>query len=322
MTVLPTEIPSPSMTRPGDPRVQAVSRRRCLFAIFLLGGPVAALSAQELEPGAYAAAPVGVNVVVVTNTFSFGDIAFDPSGPIDQARSRINATGVGYIRTLNLAGRSAQVAVAVPIVAGHIEGRYLGEPADVTRAGAGDARIRTAINLYGAPALDRKAFAAHRVKRSVGASLVVAIPSGVYSTNRLINIGNHRWAFKPEAGLVQSAGRWTFEMYGGVWLFTQNRSFYRGSVRTQEPIGSAQVHVQYALQRGLMLSANANFYAGGRTTVNGRQNLDLQRNSRIGVTVVKPLARGHALRAAISSGARTTIGADFTSVSVGWQRAW
>jgi hypothetical protein len=293
-----------------------------VFAVFVLCGPAARSAAQELEPGAYTPAPVGLRVVVIANTYSFGDVSFDPSGPIDQARSRINVTGLAYMRALNLAGRSGQIAVALPIVTGHIEGRYLGEHADVTRAGAGDARVRTAINLYGVPALDRKAFAAHRTRRSVGASLTAAVPSGVYSTNRLINIGNHRWAFKPELGLVQRVERWTLELYGGVWLFTKNDAFYRGSLRTQQPIGSAQFHLHYAVRPRLVLSANANIYTGGRTTVNGRHNLDLQRNSRVGLTVVTPLPRGHALRAAISSGAYTTIGADFTSVSVSWQRAW
>ena len=288
----------------------------------MLCGPAVGSGAQELEPGAYTAAPVGLRVVVIANTFSFGDISFDPSGPIDQARSRINATALAYMRALNLAGRSGQIAVVLPIVAGHIEGRYLGEPADVARAGAGDARVRTAINLYGVPALDRTAFAAHRTRRSVGASLTVAIPSGVYSTNRLINIGNNRWAFKPELGLMHSAGRWTLEVYGGMWLFMNNESFYRGSLRTQQPIGSAQFHAHYAVRPRLVLSANANVYTGGRTTLNGRHNLDLQRNSRVGLTVVKSLPGGHAVRAAISSGAYTTIGADFTSVSASWQRAW
>jgi hypothetical protein len=279
-------------------------------------------TAQELEPGAYAIAPVGLNVVVVANTFSLGDISFDPSGPIDEASSRINATSIGYVRALNLAGRSGQIALAVPIIAGHIEGRYLGEQAEVTRFGQGDARMRVAINLYGAPAMDRKAFAARRTPRLLGASLTLAMPSGPYSSDRLINIGNDRWAFKPELGLSQSAGRWTIEIFGGVWFFTKNEQFYRGSVRTQDPIGSAQFHVHYAVRPRLTLSGNANFYAGGRTTLNGRANVDLQRNSRVGLTMVKPFSGGQTLRAAISSGAYTTIGADFTSLSVSWQRAW
>jgi hypothetical protein len=295
-----------------------------VLAIVLSCGALALteVRAQELEPGAYAVAPVGLNIVLVANTFSVGDLSFDPAGPIDEARSRINVTALGYIRALNLAGRSGQIAIAVPIVVGHLEGRYLGEQAEVTRSGAGDARLRIAINLYGAPVLDRRAFATYRTRRSLGASLTVAMPSGRYSSDRLINVGGDRWAFKPELGFVQGVGRWVFEAYGGVWLFTKNDPFYRGSIRTQDPIASAQFHVHYVVAPRLELSANTNFYAGGRTTLNGRRNLDLQRNSRVGLTMVTRLPRGHTLRTAISGGAYTTIGADFTSVSVAWQRAW
>ena len=63
-----------------------------LVAFLLLSGPVAVTEAQELDPGAYAVAPVGLNVFVVSNTLSFGDLAFDPSGPIDDGRSTMNAT--------------------------------------------------------------------------------------------------------------------------------------------------------------------------------------------------------------------------------------
>ncbi len=255
---------------------------RAALAWVLALGFVPLAGAQELDPGAYAVAPIGVNVFILTNSSSFGDLAFDPAGPIDEASAAINTTVFGYVRVVNVAGRSGQIAIGVPVVAGHLEGRYLGEPAEVDRYGPGDTRVRMAVNLYGAPAMDRKAFVQHRRPRLVGASLTVGVPTGRYSSERLINIGSNRWAFKPEIGLMMARGRWTFETYGGVWLFTKNADFYRGSVRTQDPIGSLQFHVQYMFGPRLLLSANSNFYTGGRTTVNDRENLDLQRNSRIG----------------------------------------
>src|SRR5262245_52671552 len=231
---------------------------------FLLSASLAV--AQELEPGAYAVAPVGVNVVVVSNTLSFGDMSFDPTGPIEDAEGVINVTALGFARVLNVAGRAGQAAIAVPVVVGHLQGRYLGEFAEVTRSGPGDARFRMAVNLYGAPARGLKEFAATRSTRLLGASLTVAMPTGPYTTERLINVGSDRWAFKPELGFVQVLGRWTVETFGGVWMFTTNDPFYRGSVRTQKPIGSAQFHVHYVIQPRLSLSGNANFYSGGRTT--------------------------------------------------------
>jgi hypothetical protein len=287
--------------------------------LMLTGSP---LRAQELEPGAYAAAPVGVNLFVATNTFSKGDLAFDPSGPISEAQGAINTTVLGYVRTWNLAGRLGQIAYGVPIVVGHLEGRYIGQSVEADRRGFGDPRLRVAVNLFGARALDRASFVIDRPRRLLGASVTISMPLGQYSTERLVNLGNHRWAFKPELGFVQVLGRWTFETYGGVWLFTANDEFYRGSRRTQDPIGSLQFHVHYMIRPRVLVSGNANYYFGGRTTVNGAENFDLQRNSRVGVTLTRPLANGRALRVALSRGAVTTIGADFTSLSVAFQQTW
>ncbi len=57
----------------------------------------------------------------------------------------------------SLAGRSANAGVVVPVIAGHVEGRYLGEPAEVDRFGLGDPRFRVAVNLYGAPSMTPQA---------------------------------------------------------------------------------------------------------------------------------------------------------------------
>ena len=162
--------------------------------------------AQELEPGAYAVAPKGLNVLVIANTFSFGDLAFDPAVPISEASARINATSVGIARMVGVFGRSTQVSLGVPVIAGHLEGLYLGEQTEVTRGGLGDPRVRVGVNLYGAPAMDRKAFAGYRQRRLLGASLTVSMPLGAYSQDRLINIGTNRWAFKPEVGFVSTIG--------------------------------------------------------------------------------------------------------------------
>ena len=72
----------------------------------------------------------------------------------------------------------------------------------------------------------------------------------------------------------------------------------------------------------MWLAGDANYYTGGRTTIGGTENLDLQKNSRVGATFSKALARGHAFRMSVSRGAYTTIGAEFTSIAVGYNYAW
>ena len=124
---------------------------------------------------------------------------------------------------MDLAGRSATLLVAVPIIAGHLEGLYLGERAVADRKGLGDLRIRVGVNLYGAPARRLPEFAkTPPSKINVGASVAIVAPTGQYDTQRIVNLGTNRWAFKPEAAIIRNAGAWMFEIYGGVWLFTDN----------------------------------------------------------------------------------------------------
>ena len=64
---------------------------------------------------------------------------------------------------------------------------------------------------------------------------------------------------------------------------------------------------------------------GKRVTLTGIEktiNVDLQRNSRVGATFSSAIARGQAIRAAVSHGAYTTIGAAFTSIALAYNYAW
>jgi hypothetical protein len=281
-----------------------------------------ALAAQELEPDAYEVAPIGLNFVSVSYTFSNGDVAFDPALPLEDTGAHINTVVLSYGRSVNLAGRSGQIGFGVPLVHGSIHATYLGDQYQVNRGGLADPRFRIAINLYGAPAMDLPTFVRHRHRTLFGVSLSGVIPFGQYDQTKLINLGTNRWAFRPEAGLSHRINRWTLELYGGVWLFTTNDSFYRGARREQAPIGEVQFHVEYLLRPRLSATFNSNFYRGGRTTVNGDQNFDLQQNSRLGGTLKMPLGQRNMLRVAVSWGAYTTIGAAFTSVSAGYLYTW
>ncbi|MBE2215341.1 MAG: transporter [Opitutaceae bacterium] len=296
--------------------------RRSLAAWVLWAGVSHGLHAQELEPGAYSPAPVGMNILVLADTFSTGDLNFDPSGPIDEASADINNTIAGYVRTFGFAGRAASLGVALPYVRGDLEGLVSGEPQSAHRSGWGDPRVRLAVNLHGVPALAPKEFAAHQHPWTLGASLTLGLPLGQYHPDKLVNIGANRWAAKPELGVTRTVGRWTVEAAAGAWLFTDNTDYYIGRTREQDPIGSLQVHVIHTFRPRLWIAVDANFYNGGRTTIDGVRSDDLQSNSRIGCTFSLPLDRQHSLKFAYSRGAITRIGADFDSIGVSYQYVW
>jgi hypothetical protein len=260
-------------------------------------------------------------VRVAAHGLAHGGVAFDPSLPFEDVSATLHQSVVGYVRTFGLAGRLASIGAVAPYTVGSVDGLAFGTYQKVYRSGLRDPHFRFAVNLTGVPAMDIKRFAEYRRKTIVGVSVSLVAPLGQYDPARLVNIGSNRWAFKPEIGLSQAWKRWTFELYTGVWLFTKNTNF-QGRTREQDPIGSSQIHVTYTIRPRFWLSFNSNFYIGGRTTLDGRRNFDLQRNSRMGITSGIPIARRQSLKLSYSRGAYTTIGADFTAVGVAYQYMW
>jgi hypothetical protein len=289
-----------------------------LWVLLLVGLP---LAGQQLEPQAYAVSPVGVNAVVFAYSTMDGDVSFDPTLPIENAKTVLNRFDLGYFRSIDFFGRTASITALIPYTEGDTEGVVSGSFEQIRRSGLRDPAVRFAVNLLGAPAMRLPQFANYRQKWIIGASFVVAAPLGQYDPARLINTGTNRWSFKPEIGVSRTIRRWTLELIAGVWLFTDNKNFV-GTKRSQDPIGASQIHVVYTFRPRFWASFNANFYTGGRTTVGGVLRADLQRNSRIGGMVSIPIAKRHSIKAGYSAGAYTTIGADHRSISVSYQFLW
>lgn len=304
--------------------------RSCFLPLFPLGrllglGLLAALSAraQELEPGAYSPAPIGMNIAVAAYTYSTGDLSFDTSVPITDANARINFAALAYVRTLDVGGRQASVSLALPYARGDFAGNVLGTYTTAYRSGSGDPRLRFAINLYGSPALTPKEFVARPPDKLIlGASLVVSLPLGQYDSAKAVNIGQNRWAFKPELGASRAFGPWTLELDVGAWLYADNTNYYGGQTRHQNILGSAQGHVIYTFKPRMWLALDANYFCGGRTSINGVEKNDLQRNSRAGLTYALPLTPQYSMKFSYSRGAITNIGADFDSFGVAFQSIW
>ena len=61
---------------------------------------------------------------------------------------------------------------------------------------------------------------------------------------------------------------------------------------------------------------------GGRTTVDGIENNDLQQNWRTGGTIAYPFGKGNVLRLSISTSLKTSIGEDSTSGILAYAKAW
>ncbi len=229
----------------------------------------------------------------------------------------------GYGHTFPLFGHFASAAIAVPYAFGSLNGNVGEDYTKITRSGLGDLRLRFVVNLIGGPALTMKEFRTRTPETTLGFSLVVAAPTGQYSPEKLINIGQNRWAFRPEFGLSYPTGPWTLEASAGVWLFTDNTHTYPGeNVRSQDPLYTFQAHVGYTFRPGLWLAIDATFYGGGLTATNGVPGDTRQSNSRAGATFSLPVARGHSIKFLAATGVSARVGSRFDTYGIAYQVLW
>jgi hypothetical protein len=304
------------MPTPRGPRLSVV-----LLAIAwaALGGGA---YAQDLEPRAYVNTPVGLNFLVAGYGDAAGGVGTDPDLPLQNAHLQVHSAILAYARALDVWGTSGKVDVVLPYawLAGTAE--VAGHPQERVVSGFVDPRLRVSVNLYGAPALALPAFTDYRQDLIVGASLQVAVPLGQYDPDRLVNIGTHRWSFKPELGVSKALGPLRLELATGVTFYTENHDFFGGKTRAQAPIYAVQGHVSYDVGAGIWVAVDGTYYTGGRTTVNGVEGNDLQNNSRVGVTVSLPITRQTSVKLYGSTGVSTRTGSDFNAGGIFFQYRW
>ncbi|SDD45924.1 Putative MetA-pathway of phenol degradation [Cupriavidus sp. YR651] len=302
------------------PAVLALWLRRLLPC---LGALVNGCMAQELEPRAYSAAPIGTHFLLATYARLGGDVLTDPSLPITDVNAKIDIFALGYLQVFDLLGRTASVGVVLPYSRANVTGNVFDAPNSVYRAGVGDAYLRLAVNLLGGAAKTPAEFARHPPVSTLGASLTVVAPSGQYHADRLINIGANRWAFKPELGVsVPFGNNWFAESSFGVWFFTANDEFLGSRQRQQSPIAVVQLHGGYQFRPGLWLAADAGFYSGGNTTVDGVRNDDRRTNTRYGLTLSVPLVANWSGKIGVSKGWITRAGGDYKAITLTVQYRW
>lgn len=286
--------------------------------------------AQDLTPRAYVITPVSSNAIVLSNSFFDGDILFDGSVPITDSTGRIYVSTLSLYHSLSFFGRSANATASLPYAIGNFRGKVIGAEHNAYRSGLVDTIFRFSVNLMGGPALSAPKFRSWKQKTLIGASLKVVAPTGQYDPTKLINPGGNRWVFKPELGLSRRWGHWIVDAYAGLVFFTDNHNFFSQNqfsaginTQSQASVGTFEGHLSYDVRPRLWASLDANFWRGGRTSINGIENPgSLQSNSRLGATTSVPLTAHQSLKFSYSRGAYVRFGGNFQNVSIGWQYSW
>jgi hypothetical protein len=290
--------------------------------LFVISGHLDTALARTLEPRAYNNAPTGLNFLLAGYQNSSGALLFDPAIPITDAHADIDVGLLGYVHTFGIASRSAKIGLLLPYASLTASGKLSGEPRTRDTEGLADPSFYFTYNLIGAPALSLEDFSSYQQDTIIGFTFKLTAPLGVYDSSKLINIGTNRWSLEPGFGISQAIQEWTLEASVAAVFYTDNEDFDNGKTRQQDAIYSTQLHVTYNFPHNIWAAVSATYFTGGRTTIEGVSNNDLQQNWRTGFTLALPVNRYNSIKLYGSSGVSTRTGTNYDALGIVWQHRW
>jgi len=266
--------------------------------------------AQEIEARAYSNAPIGMNFV---------------TGGLAQAKSgsyTLNTQALSMTHVLDVAGQSGRLTLVLPYSELTGTGQVGGQSINASAEGLSDPMIKASVNLYGAPALTNSQFKDYQQDLIIGASLAATIPWGKYNSNQMINVGANRSLIQPAMGFSQAVGPWRLELAGMATIYTSNTSYLGSNTLSQNPIYSGETHAIYYFPNTAWISADATYFTGGQTYINGIPVNGTQENWRFGSTLSYPIDKQNSIRLTGSKGVYSRTDTSYNAVGISWQFRW
>ena len=266
--------------------------------------------AQEIEARAYSNAPIGMN-------FLTGGLAQAKSGSYT-----LNTQALSFTHVIDVAGQSGRLTLVLPYAELTGTGQVGAQTINASAEGLSDPLIKASVNLYGAPALTDSEFMNYRQDLIIGASIAASIPWGQYNSSQMINVGANRSLIQPAMGLSQAVGPWRLELAGMATVYTSNNNFMGNNTLSQNPIYSGETHVIYYFPNTAWISADAAYFTGGQTYVNGLPASGTQENWRFGSTLSYPVDKNNSIRLTGSKGVYSRTDTSYNAVGISWQYRW
>ena len=296
-----------------------------VFFIFLILSfcCINSVYSQDVEPRRWSALPLEAKFIGAGYGYTAGDVSFDPLLQVENATIEVNSLLGAYIRPLKIGTKLARIDIRVPFAFVHYDGLLNGEDATLNRTGFLDPRLRLSVNLLGPPALNLKElqqyFAEHPVNTTFGVSLAITVPLGQYFDEKLINLGQNRFIFHPQLGLLHNWGRWSYELTGSIYVFTNNNNYFGGGSRKQDPIFALQTHLIKRFPSRFWGSVSLALGHGGKSIVNKIPKSDTRTNFIGALTVGFPLMkRQHVKVVYLYTKPLADFGPDIDSIILGW----
>src|SRR4249920_1832420 len=111
-----------------------------------LGVAAMPVQAQDLEPRAYSASPIGAVFVAAALARATGSIVVDTALPVSDVDATIDGVAIATGYSFGLFGNLALVTAILPYSWGEVSGRVGEEARTVTRSGLADTRLKFSTN--------------------------------------------------------------------------------------------------------------------------------------------------------------------------------
>jgi len=248
------------------------------FAVAVLSASEQA-SAQFTDPRNYNNSPIGVNQLELSYAHTHADASIDGSLVITGAELSLNQGIIDYTRYFGLFQRMAWVEAGVPVAG--LSGAINGTGIRTSVTGMGDSSYQVGMLLKGGPALDVAQFENYTPTATLGLSLAITAPTGLYHDDKILNLGSNRWSFKPEVALSYPFGpdqKWEFDAYTNAYFYTDNSSYHGRQLLRQEPLPGVEGHISYTLNERLWTSLDTRYSWRGITSINAIPQNNPQRN--------------------------------------------
>jgi hypothetical protein len=291
-------------------------------ALTLIHRPVPAL-AQFTDARSYDNTPVGINQLELAYAFVHGNAAIDSSLAITGANLNLNQGTVDYTRYFGLFHRTMWVEAAVPVATldGSISGLNIGG----SIAGAGDSSYAVTLLVKGGPALSVAQFDNYRPTTTVGVSVTVTAPTGLYDADKILNLGSDRWSVKPELALVYPFGpdeKWQLDAYANGYFYTDNTAYHGREILRQEPLAGLEGHISYSFNDSVWASLDTRYSFRGTTLVDGVNQNNPQMNVILGSEVNVSINARHSLLFEIAKALVHQNGPAVVGFSVKYDYVW
>ncbi len=284
---------------------------------------MAAAWGDDIEPRRWTPLPVGTRIVGVGYAYTNGDLFFDPVLQLEDTSSDVHTVAASYVQSFSVLGKATRLDIVVPWQSAEWNGILRGAPARTDRVGFADPVVRLSVHLLGNPALGaddfRRQMSTRRANTVLGVAVSVALPWGEYFDDKLLNLGQNRYVFRPQVGVLHTRGAWSYELTGSAFLFGDNDDFFGGTRRKQEPLYAVQAHVVRLLEPRFWVSVSAGYGIGGRSTIGSVEKDDERADVLAGISAGMALPRRQSLKIAyVRSWALRDVGADTGTLSVAW----